>query len=526
MEPTVRAAAIGLVSAMTDLKIDINPQLVAAMKVCVDHARALLESARIVQAAKHSNVAYHLAALCLEELGRRALLGVQAVSEKGAMPPAWPKKHEQDHIKKLFWAIFGSGFLGAPLTDDRFREMTHLAEQIHAQRLLGLYVGVSDEDLTIPAEQIDAPMAEQLISFAQATLNLVSNETFQDEVPQEAIDLQAWLLSCFEDPERRKQILSRGSLDKLAELRNVGEWIRWLKGLFEKAEADGRLAAQKELERSRNLPTAKIRDKWRLRIRIMCASHSIRPSVLSGWNKKSAWIKLSAVSGRKNELFIDFIFGDNVPVQALWFWGWGVARQFVVALNMGTMGFWWWRMPEHVSRYYESIRDLESGHELKLERSPSLRIDWGENRTLTLEDLGRVAMVFASLPPRDPNGEQTGLDFYVGGITFLSLNDVHWQCAVQSFGNFFESLRAMMAQQTDWIKGTPFEPAFLKFLDVLFPSMDERARYAELVRAFDEKKLDGVVITLKEVSFLKLFCDAYFLKTHQPKALKELEANR
>ena len=287
---------------MTTVKIDTNPQLLAAMRVCIDHAHALLESARAVQAAKHPNVAYHLAALCLEEIGRRALLGVQAISEKGAVPPAWPKKHEQDHIKKLFWAIFGSGFLGAPLTADRFREMTYVAEHIHAQRLLGLYVGVSEDGLTVPADQIDTATTDQLIGFAEATLNMIASETFRDETPQEAMDLQTWLLTAFDDPERRKQILSRGSLDKLAELKDVLQWTSWLKGLFDKAEADGRLAAQKELERSRNnLPATKTKDKWKLRVRILCASHSIRTNVLSLWNKKSDWIKLSAVSGRKNE---------------------------------------------------------------------------------------------------------------------------------------------------------------------------------------------------------------------------------
>ncbi len=441
---------------MTNETLDTNPQLLAAMRVCVDHARALLESARAVQAARHPNVAYHLAALCLEEIGRRALLGVQAISEKGTVPPAWPKKHEQDHIKKLFWAIFGSGFLGAPLTADRFREMTQVAEHIHAKRLLGLYVGVSEDGLTVPSDQVDTATTDQLIGFAEATLNMIASETFRD-APQEAIDLQTWLLTAFDDPERRKQIMSRGSLDKLAELEDVLQWTSWLKGLFDQAEADGRLAAQKELERSRNnLPATKTKDKWKLRVRILCASHSVRPKVLSAWNEKSDWIKLSAVSSRKNELLIDFIFGDDVPVDGLWYFGWEVARQFVVALNIGTMGFWWWRMPEQVSRYYESIRDLESGDELKLERRPSLRIDWGENRTLTMEDLGRVAAVFASFPPRDPKGKPTGLDYYVGGITFLSLNDVHWQCEVQSFGNFFESLRAMTKSLT-WPPGSAFE---------------------------------------------------------------------
>lgn len=55
-----------------------------------------------------------------------------------------------------------------------------------------------------------------------------------------------------------------------------------------------------------------------------------------------------------------------------------MARQFVTALNMGTMGFWWRHMPQHVDRWFESLRDLETGQELRLERKPSFVIDWAQ----------------------------------------------------------------------------------------------------------------------------------------------------
>lgn len=116
---------------MTNKKLDTDPKLIAAMQACVVHARALLQSAQAVQAAGHSNVAYHLAALCLEEIGRRALIGVQSISQKASVPPAWPKKHEQDHVKKLFWCFFGGGFLSDQLTAEAFREMVGLAQRIH-----------------------------------------------------------------------------------------------------------------------------------------------------------------------------------------------------------------------------------------------------------------------------------------------------------------------------------------------------------------------------------------------------------
>jgi AbiV family abortive infection protein len=502
---------------MADVEPDIKPQTLAAMEACVAHGKALLESARAVQASGHPNIAYHLAALCLEEVGRRSLLGVQSLSEKATVPPAWPKKHEQDHVKKLFWAVFGPMFLGTQLTAERFQEMNGLATHIHEKRLLGLYVGTDEDGITIPGDQISSEETQSLIDFAEARLGLVSSETFLEKIPQEFVDLQAWLLTSFEDPEKRKGILSRGSLEKLAELKDVRAWVVWLKDLVDKAEADSRADAQREIERSNQAPEERTKDKWQFRVRIVGASHSIRPKVLSAWNKASDWIKLSATADKK-ELLVDFILGDNVPVQALWYFGWGVARQFVTALNMGTMGFWWWHMPQHVDRWFESLRDLETGKELRLERKPSLVIDWGANRVLTEQDLGRVAAIFASLTPREPDGKQGALDYYIGGLTFLALNDVHWQCEGQSFGNFFESLRHMMARNGDWIEGQPFVPSFLKFIDELFPTFDQKERYASLIKAFEEKKLDGVTVTLKEVSFIKFFCDAYYMRRLPPPA--------
>ncbi|WP_440642024.1 AbiV family abortive infection protein [Bradyrhizobium sp. PUT101] len=504
---------------MTKLKRD--EALVKAMDACVEHARDLLSSAQAVMLAGHPNIAYHLAALALEEIGRRALLGVQAVSKMATVPSSWPKKHEQDHVKKLFWCFFGGGFFSEEITAARLDEMSGVAQRIHDTRLMGLYVDSDGESLVLPSKAIAKEAAERLVRLAEASIALTKTEKVREDIPQEEIDLQAWFLDATDDPEKRKQIFSKASLKKLAELKDTGAWGRWLKEQFDKADADGRLAAERELERSRNAPADRTKDKWQLRVRIICASHSIRPKVLSSFNKKSGWIKFSAVSGKKDQIFIDFILGDNVPVQALWYFGWGIARSFVVALNISTMGFWWWRMPEQINRYYETIRDLENGQDLRLERQPSLKIDWGENRALTEDDLGRAAMAFAALTKIRQSGAQNSLDFYIGGLTFLSLNDVHWQCEVQSFGNFFQSLRAMMAEHKDWQQGTPFEPAILKLLDSLFPQLDERERYAELCRAFDSDQLTGIVVTLKEVSFIKLFCDAYFLSKHTPSVVLE-----
>jgi AbiV family abortive infection protein len=495
---------------------EIEDAVFKTMAVCVDHARDLLESARAVHATGKPNIAYHLAALALEELGRRELMAIRTVKTDQPMPAEWLSKQSTDHVKKLFWAFFGGNLLYRPLTRKAFEKMQMLAHVIHSKRLSGLYVESEDGTFGVPKDAITDEECKNLIELVAARIEIASNQAQRTDISDEDKDIQQWFLTTADDPEHQRYLLSEASFAKLAELNDAKAWVKWLREQFSKAESEALSAAQNELQRSKNLPDQKTKDKWKLRVRILCDSHSIRPKVLTTWNQKSDWIKLVAVSGKKNQLIVEFILGDNVPIESLWYFGWGVARQFVVALNIGTMGFWWWRMPEQISRYYERIRDLDNNRDFNIERKPGLKIDWGQNRVFSKEDLVRVAMCFASLPGPGEREKHEAFNFYIGGITFLSLNDVHWQCEVQAYGNFHESLKAMMKGFGDWSDGTAFDIQFIHFLRELFPSFDEIERYQEICKRYESKNSSGLVITLKEVSFMKLFCDSYFLRAIGP----------
>jgi hypothetical protein len=344
---------------------------------------------------------------------------------------------------------------------------------------------------------------------------MAESEKPRTHVTDEEAEMQAWFLTSAEDPEKARLIFSKNSMAKLGELKDAKAWALWLKNEFDTAAAAARVAVEQELKRSRDLPGRGTKPKWKMRIRILSASHSIRPKALSAWNKQVGWIKL--VSASKKELIFELVLKDNVPVESLWWFGWGLARHFVVALNIGTMGFWWWRLPEQISRFYESVEDLDKKMKIFVERSPALKVDWGANRVLTEEDLQRVATCMAVLPGPQQRDKHKAYNYYIGGLTFLSLNDIHWQCESTVFGNFFECLKAMMEETGDWKPGASFQDSVLRFLDDMFPGMDERQHFADLCARFEEKKLDGVVVNLKDATFIKLFCDAYFLRTAKQK---------
>lgn len=502
--------------------------LVASHDACIAHAKNLIASARAVQAINQPHIAYHLAVIALEELGRGELIGVQSIAtERPDANTKWDK-HIQSHVQKLFWCFLGPSFYQQELTQEILDSMTKFAQELHSKRLQALYVDKASETLNIPSEVISQEECERIISLAEARLDMAELEKPRTEpITEEEKAYQRWFLDTSSQPDKSKAIFSKASLNKLHELKNAKRWVQWLKSEFDKTEAENLALAQAELARSKNLPIKSTKDKWRIRIRIFSASHSIRPKTLNEWNDNVKWIKLTPVAQQRNQLLVELILGDNIPIEGLWHFAWGVARHFVAALNIGTMGFWWWRMPEQIDKYYEKIDDLENGHQVELKRSPSLKIDWGVNRVLSPEDLALVSQCLAALPGPGNVEKHAPYNYYIGGITFLSLNDVHWQCELNIFRNFQECLRNLMRESGEWDGKTEFIETFAKFLNERIPETDEDyPRLLRIASAIEGKNTEGVEVTLRDASFMKLFCDGYILTKIRPQALGRLSENR
>jgi len=493
---------------------------IEAMKACIQHARNLLDSARAVQIAGHPSIAFHLGVLALEELGRRELIGLQRIAQTRPAGPEW-HKHTLAHTKKIFWCFFGMQFFSGPLMQQHFDDLKKFSDTLHLHRMASLYVNYEGDELQIPSEAIEPEYCSQLLNLVSSQIEASAAEKLREKVTQEDIDLQMWFLSVTDKPENKQVIFSHASFERLAELKDAKAWMLWLKEQFAIAKAETKRQFELEMERSRSLPERGTRDKWKLRIRIVSQSHSVRQKPLNAWNKTSSWVKLFAVSGKPNQLIIEFTFKDNMPLAALWYFGWGVARHFVAALNLATMGFWWWRMPEDIDSYYEGVEDLENKARIGIQRTPSLKVDWGGNRILSQDELARVSACCISLPRPEHRDQHKPYNHYVRGLTLLSLNDVHFQCEVQAFGDFFESLKAMMEEMGEAPASEPFLPKLHAFLSETFPDMDEHEHFGAIFQAIEAKDTSNVV-TLRDAAMMKMFCDAYFLRKVVPRATQNL----
>jgi AbiV family abortive infection protein len=265
------------------------------MDACYVHAAELLNAAgKLLEEPAMPNIAYHLALLALEEVGKAGLIGARTV-KGSARTNEWTEKWLSSHIRKLWWALWSPLKKIDPAD---FKKARELAERLHAQRLAGLYVDPSAADLA-PSDVVSLEEAQSAFELALSRLNAEQNRPGEVQVDTGSTALLEWFLQTTDDPESRRQLFSPPFLAKYAELDgNVARWVEWAKGEFERFALEADAAIRRELARRPGLKNG-ARPKWRIRTRVYTASHALRPKVLTYWNDRIDIAKLVS-TGKKD----------------------------------------------------------------------------------------------------------------------------------------------------------------------------------------------------------------------------------
>jgi len=491
-------------------ELDFSPEVKTVYRACLSNTEDLLRAAKSVLDEENlPNIACHLAVIALEEIGKAELLlfnfFAQTTEDK-----SFPKdRYFEDHIRKLFWALWGPSFGREVITRKQIEANQGLARQIHEIRLRGLYVSINEPTFQLPRKVIKEAYTRSLISLVGTRLEMAKLSRFRPLGKERKSDL-SWFLSITKEEEERKIILGKASMNRLAELGNSYKWIKWLRQEFRKSEEEARKQAEMELKRLQPSDEESMQDKWKIKIRFYSNSHSIRANALNWWNRTSNWIKLYPVGTKKNELIAEFRLVKAVPVQGVWWAGWSVARRFITALNIGSMGFFWWYIPEQISRFYENIRDIEANMDLVVERSPRLKLDWKKDALLE-QDLKNTALCFSMLPKADEKQKHEPFDNYLTGLAFLSKNDIHLQFEANAYDSFSKSLTSGMRTYGDLDAVKSLAEAFSSSLSKIVTKLEDREKHLKLIRQFEKIPPDTKGITLQEVGEIKLICDAYFI---------------
>lgn len=500
---------------------------IQACRACVVHARDLVESAKLVMESGRLNIAYHLATLALEEMGRRELFQIQEMANRFGEAPPWHTKATQDHVKKLFWCLYSIGGLAEMVDQNLFFEKREAAADIHANRLNGLYVESTESSLNIPANAITDKQAQGIIRLAEGVVATGEAEEPRD-IPPEDSEIQGWLLNAFDNVELRAQILNKKSIESLKVADDVAAWARNLRSEIEASNAELKKLVEAEMRRAPASLGDANKERWKIQFRLRTASNSIRPKPLKTWNEKVKWIKFHPQQGAlsKEELIAEIVLGDNVPIAALESVAISFSIQLVMALNLATSGFWWWQLPPNQQRVYERIRDLEQHLDVKGE-DQSFKV-WEKRVPLTDVHMDNLVQCLAALP--DPHEELArAYESYMGGLTFTALNCVQWRCEAQAFAHFLQSFVLFMREVGFSNDIEPVDDAVGRFVKEKFPDLDppERENLLELIRTLRQRPQVAPRATLGNVYFMKLLCETIFRDSIMRQALrKRAESDR
>jgi AbiV family abortive infection protein len=495
--------------------------LFEACQACVEHARHLLESAKLVQNSGRQNIAYHLATLALEEMGRREILQIREMADRSGEAPAWQSKATQDHTKKLFWCLYGIGQISDVSDQKLFLEKREAAADIHAIRLSGLYVESTDSGLNVPSEAISAKQSDALIRLAEAVVSVGESAKPRD-VSKEEIELQSWLLNAFDNPELRKWLLNKASIESLRASNDVAAWARKVRSDIETSNAELQKLLETEMRKAPNSLGRGNKERWKIQFKLRTAANTIRAKPLKKWNEKVKWIKFYPQQGAlsKEELIAEITLGDNFPIASLQSVATSFSIQLVMALNLATSGFWWWPLPPNQQRVYERIRDLENNLDLKVE-DRSFEV-FTSDAPLTDVHMDNLAQCFAALP--DPKEKRTeAYQHYLGGLTFIALNCVQLRSEDQAFANFVRSFRLFMEDANFLEKDESTDHAAGRFIDEKFPELDppERESLLSLIRALHQRPQTSFSAKLGDVYFMKLLCETIFRDSLMLPALRK-----
>jgi hypothetical protein len=283
-----------------------------------------------------------------------------------------------------------------------------------------------------------------------------------------------WFLDTIGDENGRKRIFSKQFIVKYEEFKgDTRAWVAWARQEFEKIAADEQAHLQRELTRLPSTPENS-KPKWIIKIRLYTPSHTIRPKILSYWNKRMGWAKLRPV-GSKSELLLELTLSDSFSMQNIYDVGLSASKLCIAALNIGSLGFFWYDLPRQTSHYYESIRDLDAPKmNVAVSRASGLFDDWKQG-TLSEENLHHAIECIAAFGSMSDEEASPIFGPYLQGLVFLSKTDIHQSCEIQARDAFIDTLRSSCRYFADWDgDDNYFLSSLHRVFEHIIPELDHR----------------------------------------------------
>ena len=487
---------------------DRRSTLLDTAEECVRHAKDLVRAGRaVLKVEKIPNIAYHLGILALEEVGKSVFLGMIQMAKSKGDEFTWAERRLEDHPAKLFWALFSPNIGSSKITKQSIEEARAFAHRLHRKRLNALYVSPSSEAHIAVSDVVSEDEAKNILGLAEARIGLIGErrKTPLSSEEQETID---WFLSASADERLSEFLFSGPSMEKLAEIGDVKKWVQWLQDTWSAQEKESSHLLESELARQKPEGVEVRADKWLVRFRLFSMSHQIKQGALSWFNEKGAWFKFIPVSGKKDQLLVEITLPKAISIHGLWWAALGHARLITTALNIGTLGLFWWDFLSKQGVFYEKIVDLDTKQNVELKVGDEFKGKF-RRQNLKKEDFGNFALCLSALAKEMNQGRSEPFDRYLMGVIFTAKSDVHFSFLSDAYSCFFFCLTEVGKRQGDFSNGD-----IAKFLGDILPDLtSEQKDHLAALGLADRENPPAKSITLEDVLWIKTICDFYLIKT-------------
>lgn len=412
---------------------------------------------------------------------------------------------------------------------EEWERLRGLAAELHGTRLAAIYVASDLEAGAPPLADVGDEQAGWLYGLAEARLAMEGARDWRSVDLQPDSDAQGFM-NATDDAEQRKLIFGQASFDKLAEIGNMRDWMVWLRKQFQQADMQAQESLRRELMRVVPGPDDPGDEKWQIRVRFHSPAQSVRNQAVGVWNSWPTWIKLSTVQNDPQALDVTFTLREAIPLQAIGQTGYNAARIFLVALNIGTLGLWWWHLAEQTNTFYERLTDLKAttGSELRLKMHAWPEFEW-KREALKDHNLRRVGMCLGMIASLDKATFEAMIHPYFMGLGYLAKTDLHINLAPSACERFATCLLGAMRHFGDWSgSDDTLVAAISAFLSVLGNVQGDLDELVDVLRRMRDRSSDLRGTTLDRAGILKLLCDAYlnrqFEKMAASSVLDKVEA--
>jgi AbiV family abortive infection protein len=476
---------------------------------CLKNAEDLVSSADLSLERGSHHIAFHLAVLALEELGKRQIVMLNAMSQSHKGSAFVSPKKLDDHIGKLFWCFFSQYIFMESLDQSKIDEISGMATFLHERRLESLYVDTERSPFVSPKDTVPLEQVENVVLTARSQLEMEKCFTPQPLTSADRRQI-SWLLDASNNDQLRTFVFSRSSMEKFREIGRFPGWVDWLQ--TELAAEHEKVASMIQAERERGQAgMLEGRSRWQFEVRLAAISHKLKPSELNDWNSRIDCIKFRAGGKKPNQdLIITLLLPDRIRIDGLYLAGKALAEKVMLALNIVTLGFFWWDRPNLTARFTDAFKDIDSNTCIILNEVPVLALEW-KAEYLTDEDLSHVGVAFAYLPSRFSGDVYAPFAWYVDGLGFMASVNVHRRHEAYAFRCFYESYWSALRTLGE-ADGSRSEQVFIESVNVELRDADTLSQLYKLGEELSGTSNGQIVATLEDVGKMKLLADIFFIE--------------